>query len=77
MSSRTTLFLTRDNEHCFFEGNEPHYENDDIDKFLGWTIVLEMDKSNIRIIANDDEDLIIAIDPGSELYELIKMMRND
>jgi len=73
MSSKSSLFLTKDNEHCYEDCNEPHYKDG---KFIGDTITLEMDKKNIRIVANDDDDLIIEIDPGSELYDLIKMMRN-
>lgn len=73
MSTKSSLFLTQDNEHCYEECLNPHYEND---KFIGYTIVLEMSKKNINICTNDDEDLVIEIDPGSELYELIKMMKN-
>lgn len=72
MSSKSTLFLTEDNEHCYFECNEPHYYKEN--KFIGYTIYLEMSKKNIEIVCNDDEDLIIKIKPDSELYELIKLM---
>lgn len=72
MSTKSTLFLTEDNEHCYEDCAMPHYEGDDLGKFKGYTIVLEMAKKNIRIIYNDDEDLIIEIDPGSELYNLIR-----
>lgn len=41
MSSRSTLFLTQDNEHCYEECNEPHFT---ANKFDGYTIVLEMEK---------------------------------
>jgi len=41
MSTKSTIFLTKDNEHCYFETLEPLYENG---KFLGNTIYLEMDK---------------------------------
>lgn len=72
MSSKSSLFLTRDNEHCYEECNEPHYKDD---KFNGYTIVLEMSKRNISILCDDDEDLIIEIKPGSELYNHILKMK--
>ena len=53
----------------------PFYD-DATKEYIGSTIVLEMDKKNIRIVCNDESDLIIEIDPGSELYERIKMMRD-
>ena len=59
MSSKSTIFLTNENEHCYFE-------------LLDETIVLEMKKSNIEILINDDEDLIIEIKPDCDFYKLIK-----
>ncbi len=72
MSSRSSIFSTKDNEHCYEECNQPHYVGD---KFIGNTIYLEMDKKNIEIDTNDGDDLIIEIKPGSELYELIKSIK--
>lgn len=74
MSSKSSLFLTRDNEHCYEDCNQPFTNNEG--DYIGDTITLEMSKKNIRIICNDEDDLIMEIDPGSELYDLIKMMRN-
>lgn len=73
MSTKSSLFLTKDNEHCYTDCNEPNYKDGE---YIGDTITLEMDKRNISIVCNDDMDLIIEIKPGSELYELIKMMKN-
>lgn len=74
MSTKASLFLTNDaDEHCYFDSSQPVYKDG---KFLDDTITLELNKKNIRIMCNDYEYLIIEIDPGSELYELIKMMRN-
>ena len=74
MSTKASLFLTNDaNEHCYFDASQPVYKDGE---YLDDTITLELNKKNIRIIANDDEYLIIEIDPGSEIFELIKMMRN-
>lgn len=73
MSNKSSLFLTKDNEHCYTDCSEPNFKDG---KHIGDTITLEMSKSNISIVANDNDDLIIEIKPGSELYELIKMMKN-
>jgi len=73
MSTKSSLFLTKDNEHCYTDGNEP-CEKDGI--FIGDTITLEMSKRNIIIICDDEDDLVIEIAAGSELYDLIKMMKN-
>jgi hypothetical protein len=72
MSSKCTIFLTNDNEHCYEDVNQP-FERDG--KLLGYTITLEMCHSNARLVANDEDGLCIEIDPGSELYERIKMMK--
>lgn len=72
MSTKSSLFLTKDNEHCYSDCNDPHY--DEKGTFIGDTITLEMSKQNIEIICNDEEDLVIEIKPGSELYEFIKLM---
>ena len=74
MSTKNSLFLTKDNEHCYADCSQPNYnERGD---YIGDTITLEIDKKNIEIITNDEDDLIIEIKPGSELYELIKTMNN-
>ena len=73
MSSKSTLFLTVNNEHFYQEVNEPHYKDG---KWIGNTLVLEMSKENINILINDDTDLIIEItNPESELYKYMLKMR--
>lgn len=67
MSSKSTIFLTNDNEHCYSDCNQ---RTD-----LGDVITVEFDKKNINIIANDETDLIIEISPGSELYEIFAAIR--
>ena len=59
MSTKATIFLTEDNEHCYEE-------------VIDDTIIMEFSKDNIKIICDDDLDLIIEIKKGSELYKLIK-----
>lgn len=73
MSTKSTIFLTENNEHCYTDCNEPVFKDGD---YIGDAIYLQMSKENISIIENDYLELIIKIDPGSELYELIKMMKN-
>lgn len=64
--------MTNDNEHCYTDCNEPYFKDGN---YIDDTITLEFNKKNIRVLVNDTENLIIEIDPGSEIYELIKMMQ--
>jgi len=77
MSSKSSLFLTADNEHCYEECNSPHYKDNECkrESFEGYTIVLELSKKNIDIVTNDEDDLILEIKPGSELYKHILKMK--
>ena len=59
MSTKATIFLTEDNEHCYEE-------------VIDDTIIMEFSKDNIKIMCDDELDLIIEIKKGSELYKLIK-----
>lgn len=68
MSSKATIFLTNDNEHFYEECNDPHYVDD---KYIGFTLVLEMSKKNIEILVDDNEDLIVEIKPGCELHKFL------
>ena len=61
MSTKSSLFLTKDNEHCYTDCNELKYKDG---KYIGDTITLEFDKKNIEIVANDDDDLSIEIKAG-------------
>jgi len=72
MSSITTKFITKDNEHCYEDVNESYYKDD---KFIGNVITIEMNKKNIEIICNNENELIVEIKPGSELYEHIKSLK--
>ena len=72
MSTKATIFLTNDDEHCYEEVSESHYKDG---RFMGNTIVLEMSKKNINILVNDDDCLIIElINPESELYKRFAKM---
>tara|TARA_R110001592_G_scaffold350028_1_gene645756 strand:- start:482 stop:703 length:222 start_codon:yes stop_codon:yes gene_type:complete len=72
MSTKSSLFLTKDNEHCYEELSEPRYVEGE---YIGSSIILELNRKNIKILAFDDDDLILEIEPGSELYDLIKIMK--
>lgn len=74
MSTKSSLFLTKDDEHCYEETSEQ--KTDANGKFIGCNIYLEMDKKNIEIDTDCDEYIILKIIPGSELYSLVQMMRN-
>lgn len=74
MSSKSTIFLTEDNEHFYQDGNEPHYKDGEL---IGYTLVLEMSKRNINILLNDNDDLVIEItNPESELYTYLMKMQD-
>ncbi len=73
MSTKSSIFLTKDNEHCFFETSEPLYENG---KFLGETIYLEMDKKNVDLVCNDETNIIVSIKPNTELHSIISDLKN-
>lgn len=68
MSTKSTIFLTKHNEHCYYEHALHHA--DESGNFIGDTIVLEMSKRNVEVFTNDSEDLIVEIKPGSELYKV-------
>lgn len=55
MSTKSTIFLTKSNEHFYNE-------------CLNDSIVMEFDKNNIDILCNNNEDLVIEIKPNTELW---------
>ena len=64
MSTKSTIFLTWEDEHWFEDCAEPL--NDSCN-----AITLDFNKANIRIDCNDDNSLIITIiNPDCELYHL-------
>lgn len=70
MSSKITTLLTSDNEHWYDDCSEPLTNS--AGQWGGNVIVLEFDKSNIRIESNDDTDLVIhIINPDCDLYKLL------
>lgn len=68
MSTKSTIFLTVDNEHCYDETIEHDGEE--------CRIYLEIDKMNITSISFDDLDgLIIGIKGDSELAKELRKIR--
>lgn len=72
MSTKSTIFLTNDNEHCYYEGSLPHHNENG--EYIGSTIVLEMSKKHTDLVTNDDEDIIVEIKPGNDLYDVFKFL---
>ena len=62
MSTKSTIFLTEDNEHCYEE-------------LIDDTIIMTFNKDNIKVICDDEIDLIIEIKKVTELYNIIKNIR--
>jgi hypothetical protein len=68
MSTKSTIFLTNDNEHCYSEGSEPNFKDG---KFIGNSIVMELDKSNIDIHEDKESVIITFKNPSSDIYKQI------
>lgn len=63
MSTKSTMILTRDNEHWYKEGNGPYYEQSKTESPL----VLEFDPQHK--VETDEEGTRIIIEEGTPLYE--------
>lgn len=72
MSTKSTLFLTKDNEHCYYETNSSY--NDAEGKHIGYDIELQFDKKNISEFYEDEDSYSLTIPPESEIYSLIEKM---
>ena len=72
MSTKTSLFLTKDNEHCYTDAIQPNFIDG---KYIGDTITLEFDRKNVKIETITDDYLIIEIKAGSEWYDLINKLK--
>lgn len=69
MSTKSSIILTKDNEHWYEEFSQ-------IDPVTGDPeIILEFDKKNIEIDTDNNNDLILILKPGCELYQIIKRIR--
>lgn len=67
MSTKSTIFLTNENEHWYMEGNEIIADNPTKCAF-----VMEFDKSNVRVDLNDEDSIVLTItNPNCELYKIL------
>lgn len=70
MSTRETIFLTKDNEHCYYD------VVDYVDDNGGVAILLEIEKKHAEVICDGDTDLIIRFtNPGSEIYKILESLK--
>jgi len=73
MSTKSSLFLTNDNEHCYEECNSPIHKDGE---FLGYEICVEFDDKNATIETYTGGFSIYLNDPESEIYKLIMLLKN-
>lgn len=65
MSTKSTIILTKDNEHWYSDCSEQLTEKKD-------AITLEFSKRNVRVDFNDDEDIVITVtNPDCEIYQIL------
>ena len=70
MSTKTTVFLTEDNEHCYTDCVYPKY--DDSGNWNGDSLFLEIDSKNLGSFEFDrHEGAVIEIKPNCELYKIL------
>jgi hypothetical protein len=65
MSSKSTVILSDDNEHFYTDCS---YYIEKKNGTIGYGIVLEFEKSNITLI-NEKDDVVIVLDTYSDLWE--------
>ena len=71
MSTKTTIILTKENEHIYFDcANQ--FETQD-EKYAN-EISFEFSKKNIRIDVNDDEDLCFSLEKDSEMFRIFSKL---
>lgn len=74
MSTKSSIFLTNDNEHCYEECNDRIY--DENKNFLGYEINLEIDLKHASYYIDSEHINICLNDPNSEIYKLIMLLRD-
>ena len=68
MSTKSTIFLTNDNEHCYIEQNAMYYENCKTET----CIIIEIDPKHA--VDTDHEGTRVIIEEGTELYNIMKRL---
>ena len=67
MSTKTTIFLTEDDDHVYSDCSEPITKNG---KYIGDAIILELSSKHTELINYNDDHLTIRLNnPESELYK--------
>ena len=73
MSTRGTIFLTRDGEHCY---EDTAVIDTDDNGNTAYRMTFEVDKRNIKYIDNDHvQGVVIEIDGTSEIAGLLRTIR--
>lgn len=72
MSTKATIFLTKDNEHCYEEGTPMRWQ--DGPEIVRDVIVMEINKDNAEVI-EDEDGYVLYIKPGSEFYNQLLKLR--
>lgn len=75
MSSKSSILLTKDNEHWYSDSSE---RLEKLDGTIVDAITLEFSKENIRIDINDQEDLVFTlVNPNAEVFEFLSQLAKD
>lgn len=67
MSSKGSIFLTIDEEHCYEETNEMDGNN--------FRLYLEIDTRNIKYFEHDDDCLLVGIKGDSHIAKILRTCR--
>ena len=70
MSTKSTVFLTEDDEHCYTDCSMPVINSNK--EYVGDELILEIDLKNIDIHKDSDTLTLYFKNPTSEIYKKIK-----
>lgn len=70
MSTKSSVILTNDNEHIYFDCSTYVVKKDS--DIPGKGIVFEFHKKNIELYLNDEDDLCFEITKDSEIYRFFE-----
>jgi len=73
MSTKSSIFLTEDNEHCYYELNNPVSNGRE---FEGYEIVIELDRKHVEITQDQWDVFVTLKDPNSQIYKLIQLLKD-
>lgn len=72
MSSKSTIILSKDNEHWYDDCNESRYKNG---KFIGNDITIEINKSNIVDRIENSDGICIVIKGDCDLAKQLHRLK--